>query len=187
MTPPVDPNDVLMTVENSFIRLSRGGEDADRPAEPLARPVVPERRRARALRPRASSPRARHASTATTWRVARWLQRTIEACSSRPSPIRPSRDPGRASTAPEIPDRPRPEPSPRTTTGEDDWYDCIEPFVLNAPPGFNGRPIGVVQHLFPARSAQVEMNGRFAAGLPWPRCGATARLETRTLAWSESG
>ena len=40
------------------------------------------------------------------------------------------------------------------------WYDCIEPFVLNAPPGFNDRPIGVFSTFFPARAAQLEMNGK---------------------------
>jgi hypothetical protein len=42
------------------------------------------------------------------------------------------------------------------------WYDCIESFVLNAPPGFNNRPIGVFSTFFPARGAQVCLNGRFA-------------------------
>jgi hypothetical protein len=33
------------------------------------------------------------------------------------------------------------------------WYDCIEPFVLNMPPGTDGRAIGVFSTFFPARSA----------------------------------
>jgi hypothetical protein len=58
--------------------------------------------------------------------------------------------------------------------------------VLNAPPGFNGRPIGVFSTFFPARSAQVEMNGRFAGGLPWPEMRGDRQGSSATLAWSET-
>ena len=47
------------------------------------------------------------------------------------------------------------------------WWDTIEPFVLTMAPGTNNRPIGVFSTFFPARSAQLELNGRFAAGKVW--------------------
>jgi len=108
--------------------------------------------------------------------VARWLQKTIESCSSRPSrdtalPVlgaRFERQGGPWSTATE------------TVTAADarialSWYDCIEPFVLNAPPGFNNRPIGVFSTFFPARSAQLELNDAWPPGACGRRCAGSTR------------
>jgi hypothetical protein len=66
------------------------------------------------------------------------------------------------------------------------WYDCIEPFVLHAPPGFNDRPIGVFSTFFPARAAQLEMNGRVAAGKVWPEMRGDRQGSSACLAWSET-
>jgi hypothetical protein len=66
------------------------------------------------------------------------------------------------------------------------WYDCIEPFVLHAPPGFNDRPIGVFSTFFPARGAQLEINGRVATGLVWPEMRGDRQGSSATLAWSET-
>ena len=64
--------------------------------------------------------------------------------------------------------------------------DCIDPFVLHAPPGFNQRPIGVFSTFFPARSAQVEWNGRFATGQPWAEVRGDRQASSACLAWSET-
>ena len=66
------------------------------------------------------------------------------------------------------------------------WYDCIEPFVLNAPPGFNDRPIGVFSTFFPARAAQLEVNGKVAPGQVWPEMRGDRQGSSATLAWSET-
>ena len=66
------------------------------------------------------------------------------------------------------------------------WFDCIDPFVLHAPPGFNQRPIGVFSTFFPARSAQVEWNGRFATGQPWAEVRGDRQASSACLAWSET-
>jgi hypothetical protein len=66
------------------------------------------------------------------------------------------------------------------------WYDCLPPFVLTVPPGFNNRPIGVFSTFFPARSAQVEINGRVAAGEPWPEMRGDRQASSACLAWSET-
>jgi hypothetical protein len=66
------------------------------------------------------------------------------------------------------------------------WHDFIAPFVLNAPPGFGGRPIGVFSTFFPARAAQVELNGRFAAGTPWLEMRGDRQSSSACLAWSET-
>ena len=66
------------------------------------------------------------------------------------------------------------------------WYDCIEPFVLNMPPGTDGRAIGVFSTFFPARSAQLSLNGRFAEGLPWEEKRGDRPSTSAVLAWSET-
>jgi hypothetical protein len=66
------------------------------------------------------------------------------------------------------------------------WYDCVTPFVLTMAPGMNNRPIGVFSTFFPAASAQVELNGRFAAGLPWAEQRGDRQSSSACLAWSET-
>ena len=66
------------------------------------------------------------------------------------------------------------------------WYDCIEPFILNVPPGTAGRPLGVLSTFIPARSAQLAVNGRIATGTPWQEQRGDHASTSAVLAWSES-
>src|SRR5206468_2885510 len=66
------------------------------------------------------------------------------------------------------------------------WYDCIEPFVLNAPPGFNNRPIGVFSTFFPARGAQIEIDGHVAVNKVWAEMRGDRQSSSACLAWSET-
>jgi hypothetical protein len=66
------------------------------------------------------------------------------------------------------------------------WYDCLEPFVLTMAPGTNNRPIGVFSTFFPAKSAQIEVSGRFAPGAPWAEMRGDRQSSSACLAWSET-
>ncbi len=66
------------------------------------------------------------------------------------------------------------------------WYDFIAPLVLTMPPGFNNRPIGVFSTFFPARAAQVEMDGDVTIGLPWEEMRGDRKSSSACLAWSET-
>ncbi|MCH9673415.1 MAG: hypothetical protein K0U93_18395 [Gammaproteobacteria bacterium] len=66
------------------------------------------------------------------------------------------------------------------------WYDMIEPFVVNAPPGTAGRPIGVFTTFFPAQSAQLSVNDRVATGTPWSEMREDRQSSSAVLAWSET-
>jgi hypothetical protein len=187
MTPPVDPNDVLMTGENSFIRLSPDGgkTQTDRLSHWRVLWCPSGTGHALFIQSQLTDGAVRIYSDNVA--VARWVQRTIEtllfpAFADTSIPVIRARferagDPRSTATEAIVSDGDR----VRMT-----WYDCIEPFVLNAPPGFNGRPIGVFSTFFPARSAQVEMNGRFAGGLPWPEMRGDRQGSSATLAWSET-
>ena len=66
------------------------------------------------------------------------------------------------------------------------WHDCIEPFVLTMAPGMGNRPIGVFSTFFPAKSAQIEMNGQFAPHEPWLEMRGDRQSSSACLAWSET-
>jgi hypothetical protein len=187
MTPPVDPNTVLMTGENSFIRLSpdQGKTQSDRFSH------------WRVLWCPAGAGHALFAQSALTEdevhiysdniAVARWLQQTIEsvlypAFADTRIPVVSAefiRAGGVHSTA-----------SESIITGDSEivlsWYDFIEPFVLTMPPGYNDRPIGVFTTFFPARAAQIEIDGRIAAASPWPEQRGDRQSSSACLAWSET-
>ena len=187
MTAPVDANDPIMTGENSFVRLSPDGGKTQ-----------PERfSHWRVLWCPAGAGHALFAHSGLVGNavrvysdnaaVARWLQRNIEtllypAFGDTALPVIAAEfsragDPRSAATESIVAGGDR-----ITLT----WYDCLDPFVLTVPPGFNNRPIGVFSTFFPARSAQVEMNGRFASGQPWSEMRGDRQGSSACLAWSET-
>jgi hypothetical protein len=185
--PPVDPNEVLMTGENSFIRLSPDGGTtlSDRASHWRVLWCPAGAGHTLFLQSTLTEGRVRIYSDSIG--VARWLQKTIEsllfpAFADTALPVlaaRFERQGGPWSTATEM------------VTAADarivlSWYDCIEPFVLNAPPGFNNRPIGVFSTFFPARAAQLELNGRVATGSVWPEMRGDRQGSSACLAWSET-
>jgi hypothetical protein len=187
VTPPVDPNDVLMTGENSFIRLSPDGgkTQSDRISHWRVLWCPAGAGHVLFVQSQLTDNAARIYSDNIA--VARWLQRTIEtllfpAFADATLPVMGAafeRHGGPWSTATET----VVSGGTRVTLS---WYDCIDPFVLTMPPGFNNRPIGVFSTFFPARSAQVEVNGRIATGLPWLEMRGDRQASSACLAWSET-
>jgi len=184
---PVDPNEVLMTGENSFIRLSADG----------GKTHTTRVSHWRVLWCPAGAGHAMFMETPLTDNhvqiysdniaVARWLQRTIEtllypAFSNVSLPVLDAQF-ERAG-------------DPRSTTVETvtsatehvvlSWYDCMEPFVLTMAPGMGNRPIGVFSTFFPAKSAQLELNGEFAPDSVWLEMRGDRQSSSACLAWSES-
>ena len=185
--PPVDPNQVLMTGENSFIRLSPDGGKtlSDRASHWRVLWCPAGAGHTLFLQSTLTDNRPRVYSDNIA--VARWLQKTIEtllfpAFADTALPVvhaHFNRQGGPWSTAIET-------INTTDTHITMSWYDCIEPFVLHAPPGFNDRPIGVFSTFFPARSAQLELNGRVATGQVWPEMRGDRQGSSATLAWSET-
>ena len=187
MAQPVDPNDVLVTGENSFIRLSLDG------GKTLSTRVS----HWRVLWCPAGAGHAMFIQSpliddgvqiyTDNLAVTRWLQRTIE------SYLFPAfADVALPAFDAEFERSGEPH-SVATETIESDgerivltWYDCVEPFVLTMAPGMGNRPIGVFSTFFPAKSAQIEMSGRFAPGLPWLEMRGDRQSTSACLAWSET-
>ena len=66
------------------------------------------------------------------------------------------------------------------------WSDFLKPFNFAAPPGFDGRPIGVQTTFFPANNAALSLNGRKADGAPWRLDRVGKPSTTACLAWCET-
>ena len=185
--PPVDPNAVLMTGENSFIRLSPDGGKTQSDRVSHWRVLWCPAGAGHVLFIQSALTADQVRVYGDNIAVARWLQTTIEsllfpAFADTRLPVLAAafeRRGGPWSTATE------------TVVAADaritlSWYDCIEPFVLHAPPGFNNRPIGVFSTFFPARAAQLELDGRVAAGSVWPEMRGDRQSSSACLAWSET-
>lgn len=66
------------------------------------------------------------------------------------------------------------------------WSDFLKPFNFEAPPGFDGRPIGCQTTFFPARIASLSLNGQQAEGEPWRFDRGGQPCTTACLAWCET-
>ncbi len=67
------------------------------------------------------------------------------------------------------------------------WYECGDPMLIHTQPEAEpGRPYGVCTVLVPALGARLSRNGVEAAGQPWPTEREGRPFSTCALAFSES-
>ncbi len=187
MATPVDPNDPIMTGENSFIRLSHDGGNTQSDRISHWRVLWCPAGAGHALFMQSELSAGKVKIFSDNVAVARWLQRNIEtllfpAFADEKVAIVSAdfmRHGDAQSSAIET-----------VTSSENEitltWYDFIAPLVLTLPPGFNNRPIGVFSTFFPARAAQVEMDGDVTTGLPWEELRGDRKSSSACLAWSET-
>ena len=184
---PVDPNEVLMTGENSFIRLSADGGKTHTSRVSHWRVLWCPAGAGHAMFFQSPLIDNRVQIYSDNLAVARWLQRTIETM------LYPAfADVSLPVSAAEF----TRSGEPRSSTMESvisatdqivlTWYDCMDPFVLTMAPGMANRPLGVFSTFFPAKSAQIEMNGLFAPDLAWLEMRGDRQSSSACLAWSES-
>jgi hypothetical protein len=187
MTPPVDPNEVLMTGENSFIRLSPDGGKTQSDRVSHWRVLWCPAGAGHALFVQSELTQAKVRIYTDNEAVTRWLQKTIESL------LYPAF--ADASLAVELADFSRSGgigagASEHMLTADTEivlsWSDFLPPFVLTLPPGFNNRPIGVFSTFFPARTAQLLVNGDAASGKAWPEKRGDREASSACLAWSET-
>jgi hypothetical protein len=183
----VDPHDVVMTGENSFIRLSGDGGKTIEERVSHWRVLWSPAGQGHALFIESSLTGRGPRVYADNAGMARYLQRAIEALlwkdfANEALPVIPaafSRAGDALSTMEE-----------RIVTRDEEivlaWWDLMKPFVLTMPPGAMNRPLGVYSTFIPARSAQLSVNGRAAsaAAFPMERFGRPA--SSCCLAWSET-
>ena len=184
---PVDPNDVLMTGENSFIRYSPDGGKTQTDRASHWRVLWCPAGAGHALFLKSTLTNGETRIWSDNAPVARWLQKEIEsllypAFADAKTPVATAaftRSGGIDSKATEA------------ITAKDaeillTWEDFLAPFVLTMPPGTGGRPIGVFSTFFPARAGRIALNGRVAVGTPYAEKRGERDSTSACLAWSET-
>ncbi|MSQ62414.1 MAG: hypothetical protein EXR33_01015 [Betaproteobacteria bacterium] len=184
---PVDPNHVLMTGENSFIRFSPDGGKTQTDRASHWRVLWCPAGAGHALFMKSTLTGGEVKIWSDNPPVARWLQKEIEsllfpAFADAKTPVAQAafaRLGGIDTKAAEL-----------VTAKDGDvlltWEDFLAPFVLNMPPGSGGRPIGVFSTFFPAKAARISLNGRAAAGAPYAEKRGERDSTSACLAWSET-
>ena len=183
----VDPNDVVMTGENSFIRLSDDG----------GKTIADRVSHWRVLWSPAGQGHALFIESALTGKtpriyadnagVARFLQRTIEVLlyaefANESLPIIDAEFQRTGNSLSTIEER--------IVSDEDEiilsYWDLMAPFILTMPPGAMNRPIGVYSTFLPARCAQLSVNSVAATAKVFLQDRFGKPGSSCCLAWSET-
>ena len=183
----VDPNEVRVTGENSFINLGQeeGGEFTTLASHwrVLYSPAGP----GHALFLQSELTNNEVAAYTDNPALAQWLQGEIEVIINPPLS-----DTSVPVTEAEF-DRVGDVRSyiTETITGRDvdislTWWDIMEPIAIDAPPGTDGRSHGVYTIIIPARKAQLVLNGELASGKPLREDQDGREATSTCLAWSET-
>ncbi len=187
MVTTVDSNEVRVTGENSFIRLAQGegAEFTTRASHwrVLYSPAGP----GHALFLTSELTDNDVAIYSDNIALARWLQEEIESMLHPPFadtgiPVLEAEFERDGDIRSYMTERVAGEDAEITLT----WYDILEPLAIHAPPGFQGRSHGVYTVFFPARRAQLSVNGDFASGRPLRTDREDRESTSACLAWAES-
>jgi hypothetical protein len=185
---PADPNRVILTGENPFIRLSANDGGPNTTNASFWRIITCPAGPGHVLYLNSEL-------TGNRWRIysdniamARWLQSTVQGMLNAET----------ADTAIPIIDAQfsksgdaRDFWTERLTARDDEitltWYQIGDPLLIHTEPNVEpGRPYGVCTLLIPALGARLSRNGVDAAGRPWPREREGRPFSTCALAFSES-
>jgi len=183
----VDPDNVVMTGENSFIRLSDDG----------GKTIADRVSHWRVLWSPAGQGHALFIESALTGKgpkvysdnigMTRFLQRSIETLLHKPFadeslPVMDAEFDRAGDCLSTVEER---------IVSDDgeiimSWWDLMAPFVLTVPPGALDRPIGVYSTFVPARGAQLAVNGEAATAKVYMQDRFGKPASSCVLAWSET-
>lgn len=188
-TPPVqqmvDPHDVVMTGENSFIRLSGDGGTTLKTRSSHWRVLWSPAGQGHALFMQLNDEKPKVYSDNAG--LTRYLQHEIEKLLHAPFadeslPVIDAKFERTGHSLATVEER--------VVSRKDEiilaWWDFINPFILTMPPGAMKRPIGVYSTFIPARSAQLTVNGEAASGEVFEQERFGKPSSSCCLAWSES-
>jgi hypothetical protein len=185
---PADPNRVILTGENPFIRLSVKDGDPFTTSASFWRIITCPAGPGHVLYLNSELTGNRWRIYADNIAMARWLQSTVQGMLN-----------------PETADTSIPVTEAQFTKSGDPryfwtegmkspdeeigltWYQIGEPLLIHTQPNAeSGRPYGVCTLLIPALGSRLTRNGVEAAGRPWPREREGRPFSTCALAFSES-
>ncbi len=181
-----DPNRVIVTGENPFIRLSPQDNDNYTTNASYWRIIFSPAGPGHVLYLKSELTEGRWRIWSDNIAMARWLQATVQGMLNGEL----------ADTSIPVADaRFSKSGDPRyfwtehiAARGEDvslTWYDIGDPLLIHTQPGTGGRRYGVCTVLVPALGARLSLNGREAAGRPWKREREGRPFSTSALAFSE--
>lgn len=183
-----DPNRVIVTGENPFIRLSETDGAPNSTDASFWRILFSPAGPGHVLYLKSELTDNRLRIYSDNIAMARWLQRTVQGMLNPETanldvPVidasfSKSGDPRYFWTE---------EVHTEDTTIGLTWYDIGDPLLIHTQPNSQpGRPYGVCTVLVPALSARLTVDGVQAAGKPWPREREGRPFSTCALAFSES-
>jgi hypothetical protein len=183
----VDPHDVVMTGENSFIRLSNDGGKTMTDRVSHWRVLWSPAGQGHAMFVESPLVDGGPLIYADNPGVARYLQRSIEVLLHKPFadesiPIIDAEFSRTGNSLSTVEERIASEDNTLVLA----WWDLMRPFILTMPPGAMNRPLGVYSTFIPARSAQLSVNGEASRGKVFAQERFGKPSSSCCLAWSES-
>jgi hypothetical protein len=184
----VDVNSVIVTGENSVIRLNNNDNDAFTTQASFWRILTCPAGPGDVLYLKSELTEDRWRIYSDNIAMARWLQSTVQGMLTAET----------ADTAIPVVDArfsksgdPRYFWTERVRSRDEQialtWYQIGDPLLIHTQPNAEpGRPYGVCTLLIPALGARLTRNGVEAAGRPWPREREGRPFSTCALAFSES-
>lgn len=183
----IDPGEVVMTGENSFIRLSADGGKTISDRVSHWRVLWSPAGQGHALfidSPlTGQGPRVYSDNIGMT----RYLQRRIEALLHAPFgdealPVLDARFERAGNCLATVEERVYADDGEILLA----WWDLLPAFVITVPPGQMNRPLGVYSTFFPARGAQLSVAGQAATAKPFAQDRSGKASSSCVLAWSET-
>jgi hypothetical protein len=183
-----DPNRVILTGENPFIRLSKKDGDPNTTNASFWRIIFCPAGPGHVLYLKSELTENRWRIYSDNIAMARWLQLTVQGMLNPETadPAIPVLDAQFTKSG-----DPRYFWTERVVARDEEialtWYEIGEPLLIHtAPDAEPARPYGVCTVLVPALGARLSRNGVEAAGRPWPKEREGKPFSTCALAFSES-
>ena len=185
---PADPNRVILTGENPFVRLSVNDGEPFTTNASFWRIITCPAGPGHVLYLNSELTGSRWRIYSDNIAMARWLQTTVQGMLNPETAD---------TTIPVVDAEFSKSGDPRDFWTESlfahdeeialTWYQISEPLLIHTEPNAEpGRPYGVCTLLIPALGARLTRNGVEAAGRPWPRDREGRPFSTCALAFSES-
>jgi hypothetical protein len=183
-----DPNRVILTGENPFIRLSERDGDPNKTDASFWRIVFCPAGPGHVLYIKSELTENRWRIYSDNIAMARWLQSTVQGMLN--AELKDAAIPVIDAAFAKSGDMRDFWTEHVVATNEEfdlTWYRIGEPLLIHTQPNASpDRPYGVCTVLIPALGARLTRNGVEAAGRPWPRQREGKPFSTCALAFSES-
>lgn len=184
-----DPNRVILTGENPFIRLSHKDGDANSTDASFWRLYFSPAGPGHVLYLKSELTEGRWEIYSDNIALARWLQATVQGMLN--AELKDTGIPVQEAEFAQPEGNPHHFWTERVMSADGEialtWYQTGDPLLIHTQPNeVPGRQYGLSTILMPALGARLTLNGIEASGKPWPRERDGRPFSTCALAFSES-